>query len=852
MLRLMLGSIRGRIGNVAGALIAITIATSLIAGTCMLIFAASDTPITSDRYANTTAIVQVDPSNPNPVEDDAPLTSVPRIDASLSERIAAMPGVAQAIPATSFYAQLLDRDGEPIDGPDGADSYGFPWSNAALTPFTLTGGNAPQSGQIAIDARLANETGLGIGDSITVLSAQMPRSYTISGIVAPPNGDSLPRQATIFFADSDAAAITGLFGTAEFIGVIAEPGTDAKTLATTIRDGLNDPDLRVLRGENLAQVDPTSDKQMLEDVAALLGTMAGFSGFVSIFVLAGTFAFSILQRNREIGLLRSIGMTPRQVKLMIAGEGLILALIASAIAIPFGYAIAAGIGAALQHFDLAPDGISPSFSPWSFLIAIGGAIAISQIAAFGAARRAAKISPIEALRESSAPQKRLGWMRLLTGFGFVAGGIALFAVLPGLDTDAQVAMSLGIAAVFLIAASRLGPLIVLPCIAVLGRVLRRLFGQPGELARLNSRHSSHRVASVTSPLILAIGFACLMFFLTATMQTATIVQSDERTTAEYVLVADSPGLPVALTDQVAALPGVAAISPVAVTPVTIVGKHDGWVEYLEFSSAGINAGTIDQVLDLDITKGSLDGFGSGDVALARMTAEQINAKIGQPVDIVLEDGTRVTLNVAAIFDNGLGFPDLAIDNELMLAHTTQPLVQQIYVAAQPGAEKDLRATLESLQAQVPTLEVMSGDQYVDTIKQSAIDGAWAIYLIVGVSVLFAAIAVINTMAMSTSERAREFSLLRLIGATDRQITLMVLGEALIVLIVGVGLGVLIGWLSMIPASTGMVGDLSAITMPPLETISVLVFSAVIAIGAHILPARFALRLDPVSSIGVKQ
>ena len=57
MLRLMLGSIRGRIGNVAGALIAITIATSLIAGTCMLIFAASDTPITSDRYANTTAIV---------------------------------------------------------------------------------------------------------------------------------------------------------------------------------------------------------------------------------------------------------------------------------------------------------------------------------------------------------------------------------------------------------------------------------------------------------------------------------------------------------------------------------------------------------------------------------------------------------------------------------------------------------------------------------------------------------------------------------------------------------------------------------------------------------------------------
>lgn len=849
MLRLMISSIRSRLGNVAGALIAITIATSLIAGTCLLLFAASDAAVTSDRYAAAAMIVQVNPANPDEEEDDASLTSVPRINTSLINEIAAVPGVQSAVPGLSFYAQLVDDQGEALTGPDGADSYGFPWSNAAFAPFNLTEGTPPQNNEIVIDARLASIAGLSVGDSVTVLSAEMPASYTISGIVATPHGDSLPNQASIFFSAQSAAVITGVSGSADFIGVIAEPGIDVDDLEQIVVSTLNDPSLRVLTSDELGKADPTSDQQMFEDAAALLGTMAGFSGFVSIFVLAGTFAFSVLQRNREIGLLRSIGMTPRQVKLMIAGEGIVLALIASIIAIPLGYAIAGGIAAALEHFDLAPDGFSAKLNLWSFLIATGGSIGISQIASFGAARRAAKIRPIDALRESSAPAKRLPFIRLVMGIGFAIGGIVVLAISSGLDADAQVAMSFAVSTIFLIAASRLGPLLVLPFIASIGRVLRGAFGEPGELARLNSRHSSHRVSSVVSPVMLATGFACLMFFLVATMQTATIAQSTDRTTADYVMVADSPGLPVDTVAQIQALPGVEAASGVAISPVTLMKSHGNWNEYLEFGGAGVDGSTIDQVVDLDVSKGSLEGFSSTSMALARMTAEMLNANIGDQFEIVFADGFRASLTVTAIFENGLGFPDLAVSNELMLAHAYEPLVQEIYVDA---GTAQVRAELEQLKSTLPTIEVLSADEYVGTIKQSAVDGAWAIYLIVGVSVLFAAISVINTMAMSTSERAREFSLLRLIGATKRQINVMVLSEALIVLVIGAGLGIALSWLSMVPASNAMVGDLSAITVPPVETTVVIAIAAIIALTAHLIPARFALRLDPVESIGVKQ
>ena len=852
MFRLMLASIRSRLGNFAGALVAITVATSLIAGTCLLIFAASDAPITSDRYGAAAAIVQANPKNPNPEQDDSSLTTVPRIDASLAQQVAGIPGVEQAVPGLSFYAQALDREGNPIDGPDGSDSYGFPWSNAALAPFTLVEGAAPSGQEIVIDERLAREGDFQLGDTVTVLTAQMPATYTISGIATTPEGDSLSNQASIFFANAAVSSVVGTSGQADFIGVIAEPGIDAPSLASVIGDALNNPSFRILTGDDLGKADPTSDQQAFEDVAALLGTMAGFSGFVSVFVLAGTFAFSVLQRNRELGLLRSIGMTPRQVKVMIAGEGLVLALISSLIALPLGYVIAAAIAAALKHFDLAPDGFSASMNVWSFLIAIGGSIGISQLASFGAARRAAKIRPIEALRESSAPVKRLPWLRLLIGIGFAVGGVVLLSISPGLDADAQVAMSLAIATVFLIAASRLGPVLVRPAAAVIGRLLRRAFGEPGELARLNSRHSANRVSSVVSPLVLAIGFACLMFFLVATMQTATIAQSNDRTTADYVVLSSSPGLPAEMVERIAQLPGVNAASGVAVDPVTLVKSHGDWEEYIEQSGAGIDAATIDDVLNLDVIDGSLEGFGSTSIAMSRMAAEFANLDAGDQVAVVFPGGYRTTLTVAAIFENGLGFRDLAVANDQMLAHADQPIIQEIYVDAADGAGEQVAQALDGLKSTLPTINVLTGDDYVGTIKQSAVDGAWAIYIIIGVSVLFAAISVINTMAMSTSERSREFSLLRLIGATEWQVTRMVLGEAIIVLVMGVGIGVAIGWISMVPASNAMVGDLSAITIPPLETAIVVAIAAAIALSAHLVPARFALRHDPMANIGLKE
>ncbi|NDZ90553.1 ABC transporter permease, partial [Streptomyces sp. SID10115] len=76
--------------------------------------------------------------------------------------------------------------------------------------------------------------------------------------------------------------------------------------------------VRVLTGDarRYADADPDRDSEALTAMNALFGTAGGVSGFVSVFVVASTFAFAVAQRRREFGLLRTAGATPGQIRRM--------------------------------------------------------------------------------------------------------------------------------------------------------------------------------------------------------------------------------------------------------------------------------------------------------------------------------------------------------------------------------------------------------------------------------------------------------------------------------------------------------------------------------------------------------
>jgi putative ABC transport system permease protein len=114
--------------------------------------------------------------------------------------------------------------------------------------------------------------------------------------------------------------------------------------------------------------------------------------FVSIFGMINTLVLSVYERTREIGMLRAIGMTRRQVRRMIRQESIITALIGAAVGLPLGILLAALVNRALSEYDVRFE------VPWVQLLFLTVvAIVIGILAAIMPARRAARLDPLQAI-----------------------------------------------------------------------------------------------------------------------------------------------------------------------------------------------------------------------------------------------------------------------------------------------------------------------------------------------------------------------------------------------------------------------------------------------------------------------
>ena len=132
MLRLALLSGRGRLATFAGALVALIASSALVMAGGMPFEAALRTQPPVERYAGAAAVVTG--QQVVGTEDKVPLTERARVNASLTARLAAVPGVRAAIADVSVPARL-----------GGRATVAHGWGSAPLTPYRLTAGRAPAS-----------------------------------------------------------------------------------------------------------------------------------------------------------------------------------------------------------------------------------------------------------------------------------------------------------------------------------------------------------------------------------------------------------------------------------------------------------------------------------------------------------------------------------------------------------------------------------------------------------------------------------------------------------------------------------------------------------------------------------
>jgi putative ABC transport system permease protein len=235
-----------------------------------------------------------------------------------------------------------------------------------------------------VDDDFAEDRGLVVGDPVdlTFPSGEI-RRFLVDGIFDPPTGGSPFGSVTISTAawDEEVENPRNLYTFIAMEGDVTEESTRA------LEDALAEfPNAKVSTREEFI------DNQIegLNSVLNILYVLLALSVLVSLFGIVNTLVLTVFERTREIGMLRAIGMTRRQIRWMIRWESVITALIGAAVGIVLGIVLAALLIGRVEFIDFA-------FPTTQIVIFVVAAIVVGVVAAILPARRAAKLNPLEAI-----------------------------------------------------------------------------------------------------------------------------------------------------------------------------------------------------------------------------------------------------------------------------------------------------------------------------------------------------------------------------------------------------------------------------------------------------------------------
>jgi putative ABC transport system permease protein len=364
----------------------------------------------------------------------------------------------------------------------------------------------------------------------------------------------------------------------------------------------------------------------------------------------------------------------------------------------------------------------------------------------------------------------------------------------------------------------------------------------GFLASINLGTATRRFSSATTPLVLSVAMSCTLLFSATTIDHAIDQQRQAGLSNDLALSSDGPGLPAALLSDVRGTPGVQ--SAVALTPTTLGPSLgvSGDVIPAEILDGGTGGG-----LDVGAIAGSLAALHGDTIALGQGRADAVHAHVGERVAMMLGDGTRTHATVVAIYTRELAFDDALLAPELAAGHQTNPLLGTVLIKANDPTF--VAEQLRALRPQFPGVRITNRASLSDWSDASRELNSWFGPVFMAMIFAFTSIAVLNTLTMIALRRRRELALLRLVGTTPRQVRAMARWEAALIVVVGVGLGLTIAAVALLPLSHALNGSFRP-SVPSAPFVAILAGSALLALVGLALPTRRALRARPVEAIGV--
>ena len=843
MLRIALKGILGRKARLVLTSLAVILGTAFLSGTAVFSATLNRTfdNLFSDVFRNVDSYVR----STQVIEADFGAEERQRIPAELIAMIEAVPGVGDVQGDIQAFARIIGKDGQPLGsegaGPPTFGSVGEEFKGAL---WTISEGKFPSnSTEVALDEASAKAGNYVVGDKVKVVAQAGSREFTLVGIAG--YGDvRSPGGAT--FALFDLATAQEFLAKPGFVDAILISG-DGSVSDEELAQAINAAIPSSYKTETLTGAEITKETQdqigsALSFFSILLSTFSYIALGVGSFVIYNVFSISAAQRQRENALLRAIGASKKQVTRALMIESVVVGLFGSTIGLFAGIGLSKALSALLKaaSIDLPSGDLVVPSSAIVNTIVVG--LIVTVASAWLPARRAGKVPPLAAMRETAIEVVALTRRRTIFGLVLIAlGAAAIIAVTSGASNK-----WLGLGILFVFSGTiTLGPVIARPVALLLGKPAEKFRGVTGTMARQNSARNPKRTSRTASPVLIGVALVTAVAALAASISSQIDGVFTQQFKGDYAINTNARGfggLSPSLADDINTLPEVERATGIGLLTVKIDGKG----QYL----TTINPATVEGVFDIGLTSGSYANLTPETIFVSQQYAENNGAKLGDTIQVTLADAQVKSLSIAGIYE----FDELAgkytVSRDLTKDTTVITFDLGVYIKIKDGVSQESART--ALQAAVDKYgqgTLLSKREYIDSQSGQINQLLGLIYGLLFLSVIIAVVGIIITLLLSVFERQREIGLLRAVGMTKSQVRTTVRWESVITsllgAVVGILLGVGLGWVIVYALRDQ---GLSSFSVPVGPTVSILVMAFVIGVLAAVYPAWRATRVNLLSAI----
>lgn len=728
--------------------------------------------------------------------------------------------------------------------------YGFEGTDADLDDPLLF---LAQADSVALTRALAERAGAKLGDGFSFRTALGPKRVVVRGLLTS-KGFAEAFGGNLIVTDVYAAQT--LFGRGRRFdrlevrleeGVSIEQGTAALQAALGPAFRVETPERR---GKQL--------ERLITNFVAGFNISSGVALAIGTFLIWNAFQVAVNRRRRDVGTLRSLGATPRQVQALFLLEAVVLGAAGGILGLVLGAGASHSFLAMMSRTSEQLFGVAGAGVVHFGASVVGQAIALgvgaSLVGAWAPARAASRISAVEAFakgshqaREARHPGARLAVGTLLLAVAAALGQLAPFGT-DGTTVSVLVVGSVGVLLI-VVPLSRLLLKSAAPFAARLAPVSGRL---AADAVLSNPRRTGGAVVATVLSLAFVLGLGGYMGATKATMLRwmDDTLTSDLYVRASANLVRPDARFPSSLREELLRIPGVRTVESYRAArpdfrgePILLASIEMGPLmdrtrtEFVEGDEAGMRRGVTRE----------------GKVAVSDNFAKRFGLGVGDTVELASKEGL-VRLSIAAVtrdFSNDRG--TIFIDRSTFLAHWQDDRVDVYDVSLTPGAGagRVSEAIHQAIAGRFPAI-VSTRREFTAEITK-AIDEFFALIKITVLLVLFVAfLGIASSLLISVAERTRELGILKALGALGGQLRRSVVFEGVGLALTGLVLAVPLGNLLALFMERVVAVLYSGWRMPHLYPWRLLGAIAatlpVVAAVAAWAPARQAARIEVAEAI----